>query len=374
MSAFFINFIVILQQNILFFMLSLKAIDYQINFNKNAYAELNDYIKKSNYSNIFILGDANTLHFCLPLLKKNLEYNKLFKILEIGIGENYKTIDTCTMLWQKLCNLGADRHSLLINLGGGIVTDLGGFVAATLKRGIHFINIPTTLLGMVDAAIGGKTGINLGALKNQVGVFCNPKMIIIDTKFLITLPHREFRSGMAEIIKYGLSYDKALFDLVINYNPKDIALLEKLIHRSVEIKNEVVLKDPTEQDLRKVLNFGHSLGHAVESHFLKQSDEESVTHGEAVATGMIAALYISHKYYDFNRTKVDEIKAFILNYYGKIDLNESDFTSILDLLKHDKKAKRGIVKFILIDKIGSYKLNCEVNNTDLIEALKYYIS
>jgi len=354
-------------------MQSIKAKDYQINFDKNAYTELNNYIKKSNYSNIFILGDANTLHFCLPQFKKNLEYNKSFKILEIGIGEDYKTIDTCTKLWQKLCNLGADRHSLLINLGGGIVTDLGGFVAATLKRGIHFINIPTTLLGMVDAAIGGKTGINLGALKNQVGVFCNPKMIIVDTKFLITLPQREFRSGMAEIIKYGLSYDRVLFDLILNYNPKDIILLEKLIYRSVEIKNEVVLKDPTEQDLRKVLNFGHSLGHAVESYFLKQSDIESVTHGEAVAAGMIAALYLSQKYYDFNRAKADEIKAFIINYFGKINIKESDFASILDLLKHDKKAESGVVNFVLIDKIGSYKLNCKVNNTDLIEALKYYI-
>jgi len=354
-------------------MQSIKAIDYQIYFNKNAYTELNYHIKKSNYSNIFILGDANTIHFCLSKIKKNIEYNKSFKILEIGVGEYYKTIDTCTVLWQKLCNLGADRHSLLINLGGGIVTDIGGFVAATLKRGINFINIPTTLLGMVDASIGGKTGVNLESLKNQIGVFCNPKMIVIDTKFLITLPIREFRSGMAEIIKYGLSYDKDLFDEILNYNIKDTNTLEKLIKRSVEIKNEVVIKDPTEQNLRKVLNFGHSLGHAIESYFLEHSDKESITHGEAVAAGMVAALYLSQKYYDLNGTRADEIKAYIINYFGKIELEESDFKGILNLLKHDKKAEKGIVKFVLINKIGSYNLNCEIDKNDLIESLKYYI-
>ena len=365
---------VILQLNKLFFMQLIKAKDYQIYFNKNAYTALNNFILKANYSKIFVVGDKNTLKNCLQRLEENLSVGKALKILKIGIGEKAKTMDTCNLLWQQLCDLKADRFSLIINLGGGIVTDLGGFVAATLKRGIHFVNIPTTLLGMVDAAIGGKTGVNLGVLKNQIGTFNNPKMILIDTEFLKTLAPRELRSGMAEIIKYGLSYDSNLLDLIFKHNPNNITAIEELIYRSVEIKNEVVLKDPTEQNLRKVLNFGHSLGHALESYFLKQTDKKNITHGEAVAAGMITALYLSHKYYNFNAAKADEIKDFILNYFGKINLEESDFEGVLDLLKHDKKAKKGIVKFVLIDKIGSYKLNCEIQDADLVKSLKYYNS
>jgi len=225
---------------------------------------------------------------------------------------------------------------------------------------------------MVDAAIGGKTGVNLGALKNQVGAFCNPKMILIDTEFLKTLNARELRSGMAEIIKYGLSYDADLFKLILNYNADDFSFLEKLIYRSIEIKNEVVLKDPTEQNLRKVLNFGHSLGHAIESYFLANADKTHVTHGEAVAAGMITALYLSNKYCEFNLAKADEIKVYIQNYFGKLNLQEADYKGILNLLKHDKKAENGIVKFVLIDKIGSFKLNYKISNSDLNKALKYY--
>jgi len=355
-------------------MQSIKAKDYYIFFNKNAYAELNNYIKKSSYSKLFIVGDNNTIKFCLPRFKEFLSVNKSIEILKIGIGEASKSIESCTQLWQKLCDLEADRHSLIINLGGGIVTDLGGFVAATLKRGVNFINIPTTLLGMVDAAIGGKTGVNLGVLKNQIGAFYNPKMILIDTEFLKTLAPRELRSGMAEIIKYGLSYDANLLDLILKYNSNNFSDLEKLIYKSVEIKNEVVLKDPTEQNLRKVLNFGHSLGHAIESYFLKQSDKKTITHGEAVASGMVMATYLSNKYHNFDRVKADELKTFIINYFGKIDLKSTDFNGVLSLLKHDKKAESGIVKFVLINKVGSYKIDCEVKDTDLIKSLQYYIS
>jgi len=177
---------------------------------------------------------------------------------------------------------------------------------------------------------------------------------------------------MAEIIKYGLSYDADLFKLILNYNADDFSFLEKLIYRSIEIKNEVVLKDPTEQNLRKVLNFGHSLGHAIESYFLANADKTHVTHGEAVAAGMITALYLSNKYCEFNLAKADEIKVYIQNYFGKLNLQEADYKGILNLLKHDKKAENGIVKFVLIDKIGSFKLNYKISNSDLNKALKYY--
>lgn len=353
---------------------SIQAKDYQIYFNNNAYAELNKMIEKFQFSKLFVLADKNTLALCYPHFKEKLATNKSVEILEIGIGETIKTIDTCTYLWQKLCDLEADRMSLIINLGGGIITDLGGFVASTLKRGINFINIPTTLLGMVDAAIGGKTGINLDALKNQVGTFANPSMIIIDNYYLKTLPERELRSGMAEILKYGLSYDNKLYQLLKQNSINTIDFLETLIYRSVEIKNEVVLKDPQEKELRKVLNFGHSLGHAIESYFLLKDSKKHLTHGEAVATGMVLAAHLSHQYLNFNLEKCNDIKSFIINYFGKIALIKSDYQAILDLLKHDKKAESGIVKFVLIPEIGQFKLNCDVSETAIFKALDYYSS
>lgn len=350
----------------------IQAKDYQIYFNDNAYVALNKMIEASHFSKLFIVADKNTIALCYPRLKEKLTTNKLVEILEIGIGEHEKTIDTCKFLWQKLCDLEADRSSLIINLGGGIVTDLGGFVASTLKRGVHFINIPTTLLGMVDASIGGKTSINLGSLKNQVGSFANPSMIIIDSCFLKTLPKRELRSGMAEILKYGLSYDEKLYQLILKNKVEDFDFLETLIYRSAEIKNEVVLKDPQEKDLRKVLNFGHSLGHAIESYFLLKDYKTHLTHGEAVAAGMVLAVHLSHQYLGFSIEKTDEIKFYIQTYFGKIDLSESDYKALLALLKHDKKAECGIVKFVLIPQIGQFKLNCEVGETAIIKAFKYY--
>lgn len=351
---------------------AIKAKDYTIYFNNSGYVALSDLIENSHYSIIFILTDRGTNIHCLPLFKKKFKTNKKVKYLEISEGEEYKTLKTCHILWQELCDLEADRSSLIINLGGGVVTDLGGFVAATFKRGIDFLNIPTTLLGMVDAAIGGKTGVNLGALKNQVGCFANPKMLIIDTEYLKTLPQREIRSGMAEIIKYGLSYDATLHKNIIDNISNIDTFLEEAIYRSVIIKSEVVLKDPTEQNLRKILNFGHSLGHAIESYFLKDDAEDSLTHGEAVAIGMVTALYLSHKYCNFSIKKANTIKSFIHSYFGKVTIDKSIYPAIIDLLKHDKKAEQGIVKFILINDIGQYQLNCKVSEEAIIASLNYY--
>jgi len=350
------------------------ALNYTLFFNAEAYKNLNTFIADNSVSKIFILSDTNTQKSCLPKFKEHLKTDKEVEYLVIPTGEKNKTIVQSTLLWQKLCDLNADRFSLLINLGGGIVTDLGGFVAATLKRGIRFINIPTTLLGMVDAAIGGKTGVNLGVLKNQVGCFANPNMLIIDTSYLDTLPERELKSGMAEIIKYGLSYDALLYDKIKKATSLNDALLESLIYKSAAIKNEVVLKDPKEKGLRKVLNFGHSLGHAIESYFLESKDKSHLTHGESVAIGMVAALFLSHKYCDFDINEARSIKHFIKSYFGKTVIDKSEYPTILNLLKHDKKAHAGEVKFILIEGIGQYKLDCKVSDNSLIEALDFYNS
>ncbi|MFA5299731.1 MAG: 3-dehydroquinate synthase, partial [Lutibacter sp.] len=269
--------------------------NYYVNFNEDAYQKLNIFISGYNPSIIFILVDQNTNNYCLSILLEALETVAEIEIIEIEAGEENKNLDTCTGVWNALTELGADRKSLMINLGGGVITDLGGFVASTFKRGIAFVNIPTTLLSMVDASVGGKTGVDLGVLKNQIGLFSDPEMVLIDTHYLETISDRELRSGLAEIIKYGITYDIRLWNEINNFKEINIGAISKLIHRSIEIKNEVVTKDPKEKGLRKVLNFGHTLGHAIESYFLESEDKENLTHGEAIAIGMVTEAFISQK-------------------------------------------------------------------------------
>ena len=222
---------------------------------------------------------------------------------------------------------------------------------------------------MVDASVGGKTGVDLGVLKNQIGLFANPEMVLVDTDYLTTVSEREIKSGTAEIIKYGITYDITLFNEI--KNNKDLKI-EDLIFRSIEIKNEVVLKDPTEQNIRKILNFGHTLGHAIESFYLESDDKESLTHGEAIAIGMVCESYMSSKILNFPIKNVVEIKKVILSIYNKTDLLIEDFSSILELLKHDKKNVKGRVNFVLLNDYEDYKLDCEVSNDLIIESMKFY--
>ena len=272
-------------------MKSIQAVSYFVHFGNKGYVELNKLVASKSYSSIFILVDENTHEHCYSKFIPKLETTCPIEIIEIESGEIHKNLDTCTGVWNVLTELNADRRSLVITLGGGVITDLGGFVASTYKRGIDFVNIPTTLLSMVDASVGGKTGVDLGVLKNQIGLFANPEMVLVDTDYLPTVTPREIRSGIAEIIKYGLTYDVSLYQ-TIKENPN--LNIADLIHRSIEIKNEVVLKDPKEQNLRKILNFGHTIGHAIESYFLESEFKENLTHGEAIAIGMVAAVSYTH--------------------------------------------------------------------------------
>ena len=265
--------------------------------------------------------------------------------------------------------MGGDRKSLLITLGGGVITDLGGFVASTFKRGIDFVNIPTTLLSMVDASVGGKTGVDLGVLKNQIGLFSNPEMVLIDETYLTTVTDREMKSGMAEIIKYGLTYDLELFNHIKEYKELNIS---DLIFRSIEIKNEIVLQDPTEKNLRKVLNFGHTIGHAIESFYLESEDKENFTHGEAIAIGMVCESYISSKLLGFSNQKLSEVKETILAIYGKTILLTEDYPAIMDLLKHDKKNVIGQVNFVLLNDFENHQLDCKVTEELIVESLEFY--
>lgn len=352
---------------------SILSDNYYVHFQQNAYDALNVYLKENTPTKIFILVDENTNEHCYPIFIQQLETQASIELIEIESGEIHKTIDTCVQLWHVLTELGADRKSLMINLGGGVITDMGGFTASAFKRGIAFINVPTTLLSMVDASVGGKTGVDLGVLKNQVGFFSNPEMVLIDTSFLKTVTDREIRSGVAEIIKYGLTYDTKLWEQVKHFNGIDDSTIDTIIHRSVEIKNEVVKEDPKENGLRKILNYGHTLGHAIESFYLDSSSKENLTHGEAIAVGMVTEAYISHKLFGFPKDLLVEIKNATVEIYGKIDLEENDFKSIISLLIHDKKNTNGDVNFVLLEQLEQFKINCKVEESLLVESLNYYV-
>jgi 3-dehydroquinate synthase len=352
-------------------MKSIQAVSYVVRFEENGYVALNQLIASKLYSSIFILVDENTHTHCYPKFIPKLATNCPIEIIEIASGEIHKNLETCTGVWNVLTELNADRKSLVITLGGGVITDLGGFVASTYKRGIDFVNIPTTLLSMVDASVGGKTGVDLGVLKNQIGLFANPEMVLVDTDYLETVTPREIRSGIAEIIKYGLTYDANLYTM-IKGNPK--LNIVDLIHRSIEIKNEVVLKDPKEQGLRKILNFGHTIGHAIESYFLESKQKENLTHGEAIAIGMVAECYISSKLLDFPEQELVEVKKLLLKIYGKAIVLQEDFNGILDYLKHDKKNVSGQLNFVLLNGLEETKIDCIVSKELIIDSIRYYNS
>ena len=315
----------------------ISATDYSIVFNEDAYSELSVLLEKKNYSKIFILVDENSNQNCLPTFLPNLATEIPFEIIELESGEINKNIQTCTEVWSVLTELGADRKSVILNLGGGVITDLGGFVASTFKRGIDFINVPTTLLGMVDASVGGKNGVDLGVLKNQIGTITNPQMVVIDTRFLTTLPQNQMRSGLAEMLKHGLIFDKNYWNQFLDLQQLDTSHLDTLIHRAIVIKNEIVQQDPTENGIRKALNFGHTLGHAIESYFLENEHKTTLLHGEAIAIGMILESYLSLENKLITSDEYLQIKSAINAVFDTIEISETDIPPICDLLIHDKK-------------------------------------
>jgi len=354
---------------------SLNSLDYTIYFGQESYAILDKYLlkNKSNLSKIFILVDSKVHEHCLPVLISNIFLSKA-NIIKIESGEHHKNIKTCMQVWETLSDSGADRNSLLINLGGGVVADLGGFVASTFKRGMRYVNIPTTLLAQVDASVGGKTGVDLGKIKNQIGVFSYPEMILIDTNFLKTLPQRQINSGFSEMLKHGLIADKAHWQrLNASYQKMDCMNykeLENLIFDSVSIKKRIAMQDPKEKNIRKILNFGHTIGHAIESHFL--NTDKHLFHGEAIAAGMICEAYLSYKTTGLSKEEMVKIKEAFLAVFPQIDLSESDLTSILDYMQHDKKNINGIINFSLLSEIGNCIFNSQVDPELIKESFFYY--
>ena len=323
------------------------ASNYSVYFNQNGFQKLEKLIETNNYSSVFVLVDSNTKKYCLPILKKTLIIPIKINLLTIPPGEEFKTIDSCQKMWLTLSDNGADRKSLLINLGGGVITDMGGFIAATFKRGIDFVNIPTTLLSMVDASIGGKTGVNLGNLKNQIGIITNPKLVIIEPKFLKTLSDRQYKSGYSEMLKHGLISDKNYWIKLSKIYKKNDNILP-LIYKSIEIKNKIVLKDPFEHNHRKALNFGHTIGHAIESYFLQASHLKKLTHGEAIAIGMVVESSISVKNLLLKQSEADQIKKVFKSLFSIVEINKPDQEKITSLIQFDKKNSHGNVNFVLL--------------------------
>ena len=327
---------------------------------------LGDFFKTATYSQIGVLADLNTTTSCYPLVKKYLPAHIL---LEVPAGEEFKTLDTCVTVWEQLTLHNFDRHSLLVIIGGGVLGDLGGFCAATYKRGIDFLLMPTTLLAQVDASIGGKLGIDFQHYKNHIGVFQEPASTLINPSFLKSLPPRELRSGFAEIIKHCLISDRIMWD-TIRQRSLENQDWDTLIRHSAEFKYSVIQQDPREKGLRKILNFGHSIGHAVESFFLDHYAR--LFHGEAIAVGMICESHIAMKKGLIQKSELEQISEFILTIYGKVAV--PPLSSLIDIMAQDKKNKGNRILMALTEGIGKAVWDVEVNPQDIDDALDYYKS
>ena len=328
-------------------------------------------IKSIRHDKLFILTDKNTHQHCYPHIK-NIPAISAAKLIIIQADDSNKTIDNLCKVWEELTSNGATRHSMLINLGGGMVTDLGGFAAATFKRGIKYINIPTTLLGAVDAAVGGKTGINFAGYKNEIGAFYPSEQVLISTEFFHTLTHEAVLSGYAEMIKHALIHSSTDLDKLLKFplDNIDFKQLNELLFRSVGIKRGIVDQDPFEKNIRKALNLGHTTAHAFESFAISQ--KKPIPHGYAVAWGIIVELYLSHRICNFPKDKLQKTVRFIHQNYGSFYINCDDYETLFEIAKHDKKNQGDNINFTLLSEIGNVKIDQIAEKELIFEALDFY--
>lgn len=332
---------------------------------------LSQAVSRCPHDKLFVLTDEHTHRLCLPLLE-GVEALKDAEEIVIGPEDVHKNLETLASVWLALSNKGATRHSLMINLGGGMVTDLGGFAASTFKRGIPYINIPTTLLAMVDAAVGGKTGINFNGLKNEVGVFSPAASVLIETEFLRTLDERNFFSGYAEMLKHGLISTPGHWAelLAFDRDAIDYARLKTMVGRSVQVKENIVREDPLERGIRKALNLGHTVGHAFES--LALAENRPVLHGYAVAWGLVCELYLSCLLTGFPKDKMRQTVAFIKENYGAFAYDCKAYEHLYALMQHDKKNTEGIINFTLLEDVGQIAINQTADKKIIFEAFDFY--
>lgn len=336
----------------------------------NLESEIAGALAECEHDKIFVLTDETTVVKCWPVVKNYFSLRDA-KVITISATDTHKDLDTMVHVWKSLGEGGASRHSCMINLGGGMVTDLGGFAAATFKRGINFINIPTTLLSMVDASVGGKTGINFGGLKNEIGVFCDSKFVILDTEFLRTLDAENICSGYAEMLKHGLISDEKMWAELVGFDlaHPDLQQLQRMVGDSVAVKERIVEQDPHEHGIRKALNLGHTFGHAFESWALKR---KPVLHGYAVAFGLIPELYLSVMKTGFPTEKMRQTVNFIKEYYGSLPITCDDYDELIELMRHDKKNQDGIINFTLLGGIGDIRINQSATIDEIKEAFDFF--
>ncbi len=330
--------------------------------------ELAAVVKSLAVDRVFVLVDENTAEHCFS----RIDWSAFGPyVIKIDVGDDVKTLDTGVKVWSVLVDNGATRSSLLVNVGGGVVTDLGGFVAATFKRGMRFVNVPTTLLGVVDAATGGKTGVNFRGLKNEIGVFAKAERVLIDTRFFETLDFRNRLSGYAEMVKHALIADSILLDQTLSYDLDDfdVKRLSLLLKQNLDIKESVVELDPNEKGQRKALNFGHTVGHAFEA--LSYEVGSPMLHGFAVMWGMVAELYLSFVKLKFDRRILSQILAFAKEYYGAFPYMCKQYDRLYELMMHDKKNSGGVINFTLLAGVGDVRINQIVTKEEIFEALDY---
>ncbi len=335
----------------------------------NLESTLTAAITECPHDKLFVLVDETTEKLCLPIVS-NFPCLQQARHIVVGATDSHKTLETLSYVWSELQRLGATRHSLMVNLGGGMVTDLGGFAASTFKRGLAYINIPTTLLSMVDASVGGKTGINFGGLKNEIGVFNNARVVILDTIFLRTMDHENILSGYAEMLKHGLIADEKTWAELIG---QDLLVKSKgfpaALEKSIAVKQRIVTEDPTEKGLRKALNLGHTAGHAFESLALER---KPILHGYAVAYGLVVELYLSCIKTGFPMDKMRQTVQFIKEHYGRMTVTCDDYPRLLELMHHDKKNQGCDINFTLLSDIGDIRIDQTASEEEIKEALDFY--
>ncbi|NDV79471.1 3-dehydroquinate synthase [Dysgonomonas sp. 511] len=327
-------------------------------------------LSQLKYDKLFVLTDENTDKLCYPIIQKNEAIGRADKII-IEAGDNNKNLESLSSIWKYLSENGATRHSLLINLGGGMLTDIGGFAAATFKRGMKCINIPTTLLGAVDAAVGGKTGINFNGLKNEIGAFAPAETVLIDSVFFRSLDHQNFLSGYAEMIKHGLIDSEKVWKETISFDTENIDYekLKQLVVDSVAVKERIVEEDPFEHGIRKALNLGHTIGHAFES--LSYELGKPVQHGYAVAWGIICELYLSQQYCDFPKDKLYKTTYFIKENYKGFYFDCNHYARLYEYMKHDKKNKSDIINFTFLSDTGKVEIDREAEKEAIFDSIDF---
>lgn len=329
---------------------------------------LSKAVSECTHDSLLVLVDETTKECCWPIIK-DFDCMQQAKLITIGATDVHKNLDSLSHVWSEMQRYGATRHSLMVNLGGGMVTDLGGFAASTFKRGISYINIPTTLLSMVDASVGGKTGINFGGLKNEIGVFNNAQCVILNTTFLQTLDQENMLSGYAEMLKHGLISTETMWAQLLTFNLENLESLAEMLAKSVAVKQRIVTEDPTEKGIRKALNLGHTVGHAFESLALER---KPVLHGYAVAWGLVVELYLCCIKTGFPQDKMRQTVNFIKEHYGRMAISCDDYPHLLELMHHDKKNMGNEINFTLLGNIGDIRINQTATEEEIKEALDFY--